>query len=76
MTVLLQALALYAGTFVLEDGTTIAGGLMIHEGRIPFLVAFVALSFGMFVARKARGRFARPKSDDTPDEIGPIHSPV
>lgn len=43
----IDALTLALSTLVLEDGTTIAGGLMVCEGRMSFWLAFLALSFGI-----------------------------
>ncbi len=43
----LQAFAAAVATFVLEDPTTVAAGLLVADGRMAFLTAYVGLSAGI-----------------------------
>lgn len=46
---LLQALAIVGATFVSEDATCIATGLLIHGGQIGWLVGIAACTCGIFL---------------------------
>ncbi len=46
-TPLLQGLVAALSTFVLEDPTTIGCGLLVADGKMGFLTAFIALSTGI-----------------------------
>ncbi len=43
-----QALVIIAGTYVLEDPTTIATGLLIRDGQVAPLVGLLAIIIGIF----------------------------
>ncbi|MFM1822592.1 MAG: hypothetical protein RI967_858 [Planctomycetota bacterium] len=45
----LQAALLMLGTFVLEDTTAIAAGLLAHAGTVPLSVAIVGTGVGIFL---------------------------
>ncbi|MEY2794789.1 MAG: hypothetical protein RIR10_505 [Planctomycetota bacterium] len=45
----LQALALMIGTFILEDTTAIAAGLLAHDGTISMPVAILGTGVGIFI---------------------------
>jgi len=60
-----QALAAALATFILEDPTTVSCGLLVAEGRMWFLTAFVGLSAGIAagdLGLYAIGRFVGPST--------------
>ncbi|HRK33259.1 MAG TPA: VTT domain-containing protein [Candidatus Hydrogenedentes bacterium] len=59
----LQGIVAALATFVLEDPTTITCGVLVAEGRMAFLTAFVGLTLGIALGDLglyAIGRFAGP----------------
>ncbi|MDZ7816745.1 MAG: VTT domain-containing protein [Planctomycetota bacterium] len=46
---LLQGIAIALSTFVLEDPTTIGSGLLVSQGKLHFMTAFIALTMGITV---------------------------
>ena len=46
---MLQGLAIVTGTFILEDGATVASAMAVQDGHVAMLVALLALYLGIIL---------------------------
>jgi len=61
----MQGVVIACSTFILEDPTTIGSGLLVAEGHVPFIVAFLGLWIGIALGDLGLygvGRFLGPQA--------------